>query len=82
MFNESDALGLSPYSAKRNLHHVAFRGDAPRAKEVRVVGDFNDWNPSATPMARHRDGQWMVTIQLVSQTKRAEFNRFSHSQAK
>jgi 1,4-alpha-glucan branching enzyme len=65
MFNESDALGLSPYSAKRSLHHVAFRCDAPQAKEVRVVGDFNDWNPSATPMARQPDGYWMVSLELT-----------------
>jgi len=66
MFNESNPIGASPpYSAKRNLHHVAFRCDAPQAKEVRVVGDFNGWNPSATPMARQPDGQWMVSLELT-----------------
>ena len=65
MFNESDALGLSPYTARRNLHHVVLRCDAPQAKEVRVVGDFNGWNPSATPMARQPDGQWMVSLELT-----------------
>ncbi len=65
MFNESDASGLSPYSAKPNLHHVVFRCDAPQAKEVRVVGDFNDWNPSATPMGQQPDGQWMVRLELT-----------------
>ena len=30
---------------------------APDAKSVAVVGDFNDWNPSATPLASAR-GMW------------------------
>ena len=64
MFKESDALGLPPYSAKRNLHHVVLRCDAPEAKEVNVVGDFNGWNPRATPMTRQPDGRWMVSLEL------------------
>jgi len=65
MFNESGASGLSSYSAKRNLHHVVFRRDAPQAKEVRVVGDFNGWNPSATQMARQPDGKWIVSLEVT-----------------
>jgi 1,4-alpha-glucan branching enzyme len=30
---------------------------APAAKSVAVVGDFNDWNPAATPMEPAR-GMW------------------------
>ena len=64
MFNESDAVGVPRYSAKRNLHQVVFSCDAPEAKEVNVVGDFNGWNPRATPMARQPDGRWMVSLEL------------------
>jgi len=64
MFNDSNALGLPPYSAKRNLHHVVLRCDALEAKEVNVVGDFNGWNPRATPMTRQPDGRWMVSLEL------------------
>ena len=65
MFNESNPIGASPpYSAKRNLHQVIFRCDAPQAKEARVAGDFNGWNPCATPMSRQPDGQWMVSLEL------------------
>jgi len=64
MFKESDALGLPPYSAKRNLHRVVFRCDAREAKEVSVIGDFNGWNPRATPMTRQTDGRWMVSMEL------------------
>jgi 1,4-alpha-glucan branching enzyme len=64
MFNESDAVGVPRYSAKRNLHQVVFRCDAPEAKKVSVVGDFNGWNPLATPMTRQPDGRWMVSLEL------------------
>jgi hypothetical protein len=38
---------------------------APSAKSVAVVGDFNDWNLSATPLAREAgDGMWWVTLPL------------------
>jgi len=37
--------------------------DAPSAKSVAVVGDFNDWDPTATPMQRFGgDGPWTVTM--------------------
>jgi hypothetical protein len=39
---------------------------APGASEVSLVGDFNDWNISATPLVRAEgDGVWHVTVPLV-----------------
>lgn len=38
---------------------------APGATAVSLVGDFNDWNLSATPLVRAEgDGVWHVTIPL------------------
>jgi 1,4-alpha-glucan branching enzyme len=38
---------------------------APEAASVAVVGDFNDWSFSATPLARQAgDGMWWVTLPL------------------
>jgi 1,4-alpha-glucan branching enzyme len=38
---------------------------APNAKSVALVGDFNDWNLSATQLARQAgDGIWWVTVSL------------------
>ena len=38
---------------------------APGAVGVSLVGDFNAWNASATPMTRSADGKaWTVTVQL------------------
>ena len=37
---------------------------APGAHEVFLAGDFNDWQPRATPMVRQPDGRWTVTLPL------------------
>src|SRR5687767_5221181 len=38
---------------------------APDAKTVALVGDFNDWNLSATQLVRQAgDGVWWVTVTL------------------
>lgn len=39
---------------------------APEASAVSVVGDFNDWSMSATPLERAPgDGVWYVTVPLA-----------------
>ena len=53
-----------PFSARRTLHHVTFFCDAPRAESVTLVGDFNGWNPVATPMRRTPDGRWTASLEL------------------
>ncbi|WP_026181341.1 alpha-amylase family glycosyl hydrolase [Demetria terragena] len=37
---------------------VSFRVWAPFAQQVAVVGDFNDWDASAHPLQRTRNGRW------------------------
>ena len=65
MLTESPSCDtLSRYSAKRNLHRAAFFCHAPEAKRVSIIGDFNNWNPNATPMIRQPDGQWMASLEL------------------
>jgi predicted carbohydrate-binding protein with CBM48 len=40
--------------------------EQPSARSVAVVGDFNNWNPKATPMARSSDGgMWSTIVPLV-----------------
>lgn len=66
MLNDSNLAGAAlRYSAKGNLHSVHFFCDAPQAEQVSLAGDFNDWNPTATPMARQPDGRWMATLDLT-----------------
>jgi hypothetical protein len=35
---------------------------APGASRVSVVGDFNEWDPNASPLARSADGSWRARI--------------------
>jgi len=37
---------------------------APDAKQVHIVGDFNDWRTDATPMNRAGNGFWNITLHL------------------
>ena len=53
------------YSARRTQHHVTFYCDAPKAQQVSLVGDFNEWDPAATPMRRMPDGRWMASVELT-----------------
>ena len=65
MFIESSLDGTSPrYSARRNLHRANFFCHAPEAKQVSLIGDFNNWEPNATPMVRQPDGRWMASLDL------------------
>ena len=36
----------------------------PSASKAFVVGDFNDWNPSAQPMTRTERGEWICRLSL------------------
>lgn len=35
---------------------------APNAKHVALVGSFNDWDKSATPMQKQYDGTWELRL--------------------
>ena len=48
----------------RVLHLVDFICRAPQAKNVSLVGDFNDWQPTANPMTRMPDGGWVLRMEL------------------
>jgi len=37
---------------------------ASAGSRVCVVGDFNDWDPEATPMTRLKSGSWKATVDL------------------
>ena len=43
---------------------VEFEFFRPQAREVYVVGDFNDWQQDRTPMERLADGHWRVRLSL------------------
>jgi hypothetical protein len=58
------ALAVSPASYAGD-QQVQFVFLAPAASNVSVVGDFNDWDTGATPLARVDErGIWTVTLPL------------------
>lgn len=53
-------------------HQFIFAGAG--ARSVRLVGDFNDWDPEGTPMEMiSPDGLWSVTLPLAPGTYRYQF---------
>jgi hypothetical protein len=44
---------------------VAFSLEAPQATRVSLVGDFNNWDPAATPLARGSAGRWEAIVPLT-----------------
>jgi hypothetical protein len=48
---------------RRTTDGVTFALSAPSAGRVVLIGDFNDWNPKANPLARG-DDRWSVTLKL------------------
>ena len=45
---------------------IAFSLDAPGASRVSLVGDFNNWDPAATPLARvSAQGRWEARVPLT-----------------
>jgi len=55
------------YLKTRPIGKVTFRlpsEAAPDAATVHLVGDFNDWRTDATPMARLKNGEFKVCLDL------------------
>ena len=53
---------VAPAVATRPVH---LRLNAPASSQVVVVGDFNDWDPAATPLLRTTEqGEWTVELRL------------------
>jgi 1,4-alpha-glucan branching enzyme len=52
------------YSARGMAKPVNFFCVAPEAKQVSLIGDFNDWQPEAHPMNRQPDGSWHIAVPI------------------
>jgi 1,4-alpha-glucan branching enzyme len=55
-----------PVPGKEGVVRVTFElPSATWAERVNLVGDFNEWDTTATPMRRNRsDSNWRVTVEL------------------
>ena len=57
--------GVAAAAAPGDARQVYLRLDAPASSRVAVVGDFNDWDPAATPLRPTGDhGTWVVELRL------------------
>lgn len=56
----------APRADTATVRSVRFEVAAPGAAQVALVGDFNEWNPAATPLrASRRNGVWSVTVPIA-----------------
>jgi 1,4-alpha-glucan branching enzyme len=53
----------NPIHVDDNIYVFYF--DDPYARQVFLVGDFNNWNPYSHPFKRNRDGLWEIEIDLA-----------------
>ena len=68
--------GAAPKIVRRTDTVRVVRGDSimiarfvyadPAAKSVALIGDFNRWDPSATPLTRSSGGTWGRTLRLTA----------------
>ncbi|MES3033896.1 MAG: isoamylase early set domain-containing protein [Gemmatimonadota bacterium] len=56
-------VNVTPVLATR-ARPIVFELDAPGARSVQVLGDFNNWSRSASRMQRGADGHWRLTTLL------------------
>jgi hypothetical protein len=54
----------SPTKAKETVVKTKFEFSASEAKEVYLVGDFNNWITHATPMKKEKNGLWKTSLPL------------------
>jgi 1,4-alpha-glucan branching enzyme len=57
-------MNLNRYGGQQNLRAVVFICNAPQAKSVNLVGDFNQWNPTTHPMKQQVDQAWLLKVDL------------------
>jgi 1,4-alpha-glucan branching enzyme len=55
----------NPIEERIALQDVQLSLYLPHAKSVGVMGAFNDWDGSRSPMKRHDDGTWTITLRVL-----------------
>jgi 1,4-alpha-glucan branching enzyme len=56
---ESNVVGVKSLQRK-----IKFELSVPEAKEVSLVGNFNQWNSQANSMKKDKKGIWKTTLSL------------------
>ena len=47
---------------QKPLRAISFMCHIAQAKAVSLIGDFNEWNPTAHPMKQMPDRSWLLTV--------------------
>jgi 1,4-alpha-glucan branching enzyme len=55
---------LQPLVPKKTLRAMRFICNAPHARAVSLVGDFNAWDPAVHPMTQMPDRAWFLSVEL------------------
>ena len=55
----------NPASARPDAERIRFDIAAPDAREVLLVGSFNDWARGGVPLRRSRGGVWATEVELL-----------------
>jgi 1,4-alpha-glucan branching enzyme len=50
---------------KIRLQKVTFSFESDKAREVFLLGDFNNWDTSAHPMNNDGNGIWKITVMIT-----------------
>ncbi|UCB44262.1 MAG: glycogen-binding domain-containing protein [Spirochaetota bacterium] len=53
----------NPVQVKNNTYIFYYKND--RAREVYLVGDFNNWNPYSLPMNKNISGLWEMEVDIL-----------------
>lgn len=56
---------MAKRSVNREHGGTLFTCHAPKASAVFVAGTFNEWNTSATPLERDKNGTWTAKLDLT-----------------
>ena len=55
------------YGANQTTNSIVFVSLYPRARDVKIAGDFNNWQPERTPMERvGNSGEWRTKVNLAN----------------
>jgi len=57
-------IRMKSYGPQQTLRTLNFICNAPQARSVALVGDFNHWNSASHPMKCMPDGAWLLGVDL------------------
>ena len=64
VLSEKKVLNEKSEQTSRLDKDTLFEFYAPSAEDVRVVGSFNNWNPSGHVLRKDPNGRWRLVIKL------------------